>query len=199
MLLQGFTPIYVSAEGYSKDDVGLLMFLMQLGLIAVQYPLGALSDRIDRRYVLMIASLMVAIAASLAIGADPARFIIIVLIFSVWSGATESIYSVANAHANDRADRQYYVSLSSTLLVAWSVSGMVLPGIATVLMPVFGPQIFMYVAIAISLAYFAFVAYRTTRREPAPADETEPHQQLSAQIPLTPELAHLPDDANEDS
>jgi len=199
MLLQGFTPIYVSAEGYSKDDVGLLMFLMQLGLIAVQYPLGALSDRIDRRYVLMIASLMVAITASLAIGADPARFIIIVLIFSVWSGATESIYSVANAHANDRADRQYYVSLSSTLLVAWSVSGMVLPGIATALMPVFGPQIFMYVAIAISVAYFAFVAYRTTRREPAPADETEPHQQLSAQIPLTPELAHLPDDANEDS
>jgi hypothetical protein len=104
---------------------------------------------------------------------------------------------VANAHANDRADRQYYVSLSSTLLVAWSVSGMVLPGIATALMPIFGPKVFMYIAIVISLAYFAFVAYRTTRREPTPPDEIEPHQQLSAQIPLTPELAHLPDELSE--
>ena len=39
--------------------------------------------------------------------------------FAIWSGATETIFAVAKAHANDRADPQYYVSLSSTLLVAW--------------------------------------------------------------------------------
>ena len=38
---------------------------------------------------------------------------------------------MANAHANDRAEPQYYVAVSSTLLVAWSLSGLVLPGVAT--------------------------------------------------------------------
>jgi MFS family permease len=194
MLLQGFGPIYVASEGYSKSDVGLLVFLMQFGLIAVQYPLGALSDRVDRRYALLIACLLIIAAAAIATRASPANFVSIVIIFAIWAGATESIFSIANAHANDRADPEYYVSLSSTLLVAWSVSGLVVPALATALTPVFGAKVFMYLAILIAALYLAFVAYRVTRREPTPQDETEPHQQVSAQAPLSAELAQQPGD-----
>jgi len=194
MLLQGFGPIYVAAEGYSKNDVGTLVFLMQFGMIAVQYPLGALSDRIDRRHVLFISCLLVIVAALVATQASLENFVSIVIIFAVWSGATESIFSIANAHANDRADPEYYVSLSSTLLIAWSVSGLVMPALATALTPIFGAKVFMYLVILIAVLYTGFVAYRVVLREPTPSDEIEPHQQVSAQVPLSAELVQQHDD-----
>ncbi len=194
MLIQGFAPIYVTAEGYGKDEVALLLFLMQFGMIAVQYPLGALSDRIDRRFVLIAASLLVLAMAGIAsrIGTD--AFFWVVVVFAVWTGATESIYAIANAHANDRADPEYYVSLSSTLMIAWSVSALVLPAVATALTPVLGPKAFMTIALVIAGSYALFVLFRVIRREPTPEAETEPYQQISAQAPLTAELAPQPAD-----
>lgn len=140
MLVQGFAPIYAAAESYSKDDIALLMFLMQFGMIAVQYPLGALSDRMDRRFILIAASLIVIASAGIATQLSGVALIWLILVFAIWSGATESIYAVANAHANDRADPQYYVSVSTTLLVAWSISGFVLPALATLFTELVGPR-----------------------------------------------------------
>ena len=104
MLVQGFAPIYAATSGYSKGDIALLMFLMQFGMIAIQYPLGAISDRIDRRYVLIAASVIVVVSAGIATRMDGTSLLWLILVFAVWSGATESIYAVANAHANDRAE-----------------------------------------------------------------------------------------------
>ena len=191
MLVQGFAPIYAAAEGYSQEDIALLLFLMQFGMIGVQYPLGALSDRIDRRLVLILASVIVVGAASVATQMSGAALLWLIVVFGIWSGATESIYAVANAHANDRADPQYYVSLSSTLLIAWSVSGLVLPLLATALTQAMGPSAFMPVAIAVAALYAAFVAWRMARREPVPEEAQEPYQVISAQAPHTPELMPL--------
>jgi MFS family permease len=187
MMVQGFAPIYAATLNYAKNDIALLMFLMQFGMIAVQYPLGALSDRTDRRYVLIAASLIVILGAGMATQTAGADLLWVVLIFALWSGATEAIFAVANAHANDRAEPQYYVALSSTLLVAWSISGLVLPGVATVLTEVVGPRAFMFVAIAIAALYAAFVGFRLLRREPVAAQE--PYQPITAQAPYTPEMS----------
>ena len=192
MLVQGFAPIYAAAEGYSKNEIALLMFLMQFGMIAVQYPLGAISDRTDRRYVLIAAALLVIASAAVATQISGMALVWLILVFAVWGGATESIYAVANAHANDRAEPQYYVSLSSTLLVAWSVSGVILPALATVLTQVAGPRAFMLVAMVVAMLFAVFVTYRLTRREAVAETDQEPYQAISAQAPLTAELSPQP-------
>ena len=191
MLVQGFAPIYAATESFGKNDIALLVFCMQFGMLAIQLPLGVISDRTDRRFVLIAASLLVVVSAGIATQVSGVGLLWLILLFAVWSGATESIYAVANAHANDRADPQYYVSLSSTLLVAWSVSGFVLPGVTTLLMQVSGPQAFMYVAIAIAALYAAFVFYRMTISEAVEQEDTEPYQPISAQAPYTAELSPL--------
>lgn len=194
MLLYGFSPIYLANEGYSREAIGLLLFLMQLGLIAVQYPLGALSDRMDRRYTLIGACLLVVFASLLAALVDVERFWLVVLVFAVWAGATESIYSIANAYANDRAEPDFYVALSSTLLIAWSLSGLVLPAATTALMPVFGTRTFIYLIAGVATLYAGFVIHRLHRRDPVPVDQTEPYQQVSGQLPLSPEFAPAQDE-----
>ncbi len=189
MLLQGFAPIYVADAGYTKADVGLMIFLMQFGLLVVQYPLGALSDRMDRRHVLIAAGIIMLLSASLGYSVDPARFIWLVIILAIWTGATESVFSIANAHANDRADPEYYVSLSSTLLVAWSLSALIMPALATSLIPVLGTRVFMLMSVLLAALYCLFVVYRVFRREPTPLEDAGHYQQVSAQVPLTSELA----------
>ena len=196
MLLQGFGPIYVAEAGYSKSEVGLLIFLMQLGLLVVQYPLGAFSDRVDRRIVLVFACLMVVATALMAYRTSPANFTLLIIVFAAWTGATESLFSVANAHANDRADPQYYVSLSSTLLVAWSLSALIIPAITTALIPVFGTDVFMLLSVSLASLYGGFVLYRMRHRDTTPPEDSGHYQQVSAQVPLTSELAMPGEDAH---
>jgi MFS family permease len=194
LLVQGFAPIYAAAVGFPKADVASLLLLMQLGMIVIQLPLGWLSDRVDRRKILVLAAGLViagAISASRMMGAE---LFWLIVVFALWAGATETIYSVATAHANDRSDPQYYVSLSSTLLIVWSVSGFVLPGLTTALTPLFGPQAFMFVSVGVAVGFALFVTWRVSLREPVSDEETEPFQAISAQIPHTPELAPQPSD-----
>lgn len=180
-----------AAQGYTNDQVALLLFLMQFGMIGVQLPLGALSDRIDRRYVLLIAAAIVAVAAMAATRLDVPAAVWVILVFAIWAGATESIFAAANAHAHDRAAPQFYVTLSSTLIVCRSISGVIMPAVATALTEVAGPRAFIYVAFAIAVAFGLSVAWRVSRRTPVPEDEQAPYQPISAQLPYTAELAPL--------
>lgn len=197
MFVQGFTPIYLAESGAEAEAIGLVLLLMPIGMIVVQYPIGWLSDRIDRRYALLLSAGVVILAAALATQSAGWPLALLVVVFALWSGATESIYSVANAHANDWAEPKDYVALSSTLLIAWSVSGAILPAIATALTEVYGPRVYMTVAIAVAGLFAAFVAFRLTRRKSPPEAAQEPFQQMSAQAPLTPEFSPYAPEAAE--
>lgn len=195
MMVAGFAPIHATASGFSQSQVSLLMVSMQLGTILVQLPFGWISDRTDRRYVLIAASIMVmagGITASLTIGAP---FLVLVAIFMIWGGSTESIYSISSAHANDRAAKADLVALSSSMLFAWSISGFVIPGMATALTAIFGTQAFMYVAVVIAAAFCLFVLWRVSQSPAAHAEAT--FAPMSAQAPLPAELAFSPDAGKE--
>lgn len=183
MVVQGFTPIYAAANRVSQSDVALLMFVMQSGLLFVQYPLGTLSDRIDRRIVLILTCALITGAASAAFFVSFDRFVLLMLVFALWAGAVESVYSIANAHANDRTDPADFVPLASTLLVAWSVSATLVPLGVTALTPVFGEQTFIHAVIMVALAYAGFVALRLRRRGTVPAEARASFELRSAQLP----------------
>jgi len=158
-------------------------------MIAVQMPLGALSDRMDRRIVLIIACVIIVIFALICTRLEGMNLWLMIALFGIWAGATETIYAVATAHANDRAEPQYYVSLSMTMLFAWSASAFILPGATTVLTDLLGVTAYMYVAVVIALSYGLFVAYRIMRKEPVPEEDQEAYEPRAAQAAYAPDLA----------
>lgn len=174
MLAGGFTPIHLSASGYSKNEVALLMFAMPIGTLLVQLPAGWISDRFDRRFVLAGCALISALAATVCGLFDGAPLLVLAAFFVLWDGATESVYSVGNAHAGDRARKEELVELSATLLFAWSVSGFLVPGITTALTSYYGTIAYFPMAIGMSLLLAAFVVWRivqtgvTSRHRQAP-------------------------------
>jgi MFS family permease len=194
MAIAGFAPIHATAKGYSQADVALLLSAMPVGTLILQIPLGWISDRTDRRYVLAGAAALATVAGLLAIGFDGGALMVLVVIYIVWDGAAESIYSLASAHAADRAGKDDMVALSSSLLFAWSLSGFIVPGIVTALSAIYGTQAFIYVAIVIATVFCLFVLWRVATTRAVPATETGSFAPMSAQAPLPVELAYAPED-----
>lgn len=183
MLVTGFAPIHATASGFSQQEVATLLFAMPLGTLLFQIPFGWISDRTDRRYVLVAAGLLVVIAGLAASRFDGSALPIMVAIYVVWSGASESIYSLSSAHASDRASKDDLVALSSSMLFAWSLSGFIVPGLGTVLTAFYGTYAFMYVAIAIGAICTAFVLWRLRMTSAVPARESGSFSPMSAQLP----------------
>jgi MFS family permease len=189
MMIAGFAPIHATAKGFTQQEVATLMFAMPLGTLLFQIPLGWISDRTDRRYVLIAASLLVAVAGIAAARYDAATLTVILIIYVVWSGASESIYSLSSAHANDRASKDDLVALSSSMLFSWSLSGFLIPGLGTALTAAYGTQSFIYVAIIIAISYALFVLWRVLKARPVPSADTGSFAPMTAQAPLPVDLA----------
>lgn len=183
MMVQGFTPIYAAGNQVSQGDIALLMFVMQLGMLFIQYPLGALSDRMDRRLVLVFTCGLIAVMAVVALFASFTHLLLLMIVFAIWAGAVETVYSIANAHANDRTEPEDFVPLASTMLVAWSASATLVPLFVTLVTPGLGPKTFIYAAMAVAVAYGAFVIVRLLGRKPVPGARRDGFEMLSAQVP----------------
>lgn len=160
MAVQGFTPIYATAASLSQQQVATLSLVMQTGLLFVQYPIGMLSDRVDRRAVILLTCTLILLAGLAAIRVDFTQLWLLMVVFALFAGAIESIYSLSNAHANDRASPDHFVPLSSALLIVWSVGATVVPLLITAVSPRFGPQTFIHAILILSLAYALFVISR---------------------------------------
>ncbi len=188
MTLQSFAPIYAGTLSYTPSDIGLLMLMMQMGLLVVQLPMGALSDRIDRRYVLMIVASMSSVLGVVAIVTESSlSFFWLVLLFAIWSGSIETFYSVSSALANDRADPKDFVFLSSTQMVMWSLGAFIVPLSSTILLQFLPVTMFMWLLLGLSAAFAIFVTLRIFVREAVPQDEMENFQYATAQVVNTGE------------
>lgn len=189
MTITGFAPIHATAKGYSQQEVATLLSLMPLGTILLQIPFGWVSDRTDRRYVLVAASALVTAAALLALGLDGMALIWLIPVYMIWSGASESLYSLASAHGSDRAGKEELMTVASGMLFAWSVSGFVVPAFVTLLTAAYGTEAFMTVGVVLAAAYAGFVAWRIAAARPVPKEAAGSFSPMTAQAPLPADLA----------
>lgn len=161
--------VYGVAVGLRPSEAGLLLLAIQAGSLVFQWPLGWLSDKLDRRRV--IAGLFGATALSCAIIVAGSFVALpplgLVLAFGFYGGLALCIYAVCVAHACDLVAPEAIVPTVSSLLVCWAIGATLGPLPATYLMQEFGPQaLFLYVgAICLVLALFVAVRIRVKPRE----------------------------------
>lgn len=178
--LQGVAPVWGVHRGFSTAEIATLMAATQIGGLLCQWPLGWLSDRIDRRWVILGAALCTIVAAIGSIAAGSGSLTLLIALFALWGGMAEAIYPLSVAHANDHAKPQDYVPLAGTLLILWSIGSAAGPLAATVAMERFGPDaLFVYVAVLVG-AFAGFVLWRMARRGRVAAGEAEHFVGLAA-------------------
>ena len=106
-------PLYALQNGFSDAQASGMLVVALIVSALVQYPVGWLSDRTDRRYVVILLSGISALAALwMAVDTAPSR---IVIGFSIIAAVTLPIYSILAAHANDQLQPGQVVSASGTM------------------------------------------------------------------------------------
>ncbi|HWK47556.1 MAG TPA: MFS transporter [Stellaceae bacterium] len=181
-------PAYGTEINIATGDIAILMAAMQIGGLVMQWPLGALSDRIDRRWVMAGASGAVALVSLVVATNTGWSTWILALLLALWGGFALSLYALAIAHANDFADKDQTVSLASTLLMIWALGSVIGPLLATSVMAQVGPAgLFLYSAI-VSLILAGFVLWRRTRRAAVPAEQRAPYAYAPTTSPIANKL-----------
>ncbi|MFZ5789896.1 MAG: MFS transporter [Pseudomonadota bacterium] len=173
----GMGPIYAQAEKLSVFQVSLFMGAAIFGGLLLQWPIGRLSDRFDRRTVLLgvliATTLVFTVNYSLSISgaAELTSLWLLLGLPALFGGGMAVIYPIAVAHAFDYVAKERMVAASSGLLLAWAIGATTGPLVASLLMGRLGaPVLLVYLAI-IAGALALFVHYRMTRRAALPARE----------------------------
>lgn len=169
--LLGMGAVYGAAIGLATDQIALLMSLPYLAVVGTQYPIGFISDRVDRRWVIVGLNLVVALCALAAIMPGPDELPLLLVLFTVYGALAAPVYSLAIAHANDNLPSGKMLGASARLVFVFgmgSVSGPLLVGVA---MDALGPSAFFIIGAAAHFSIAVFAAYRMTRRASVPPEE----------------------------
>lgn len=163
------SPVYAEEIGMSVTDVVTFVSVSIIGGAVMQYPLGYLSDRWSRRGVLLLVSAASAVAAMCVVfvaGTDPWLNFVVVFIFGSFA---MPMFSLAAAHANDRAGTGEFVLVNAALMLFYSFGAIGGPFAAATAMEAFGPQaLFVFSAIVYAL-FIVIIFYRMGVRPAVPA------------------------------
>lgn len=175
-------PVLANARSANVTSAALFMSVAVLGGALAQWPIGRLSDSLDRRHVL-IGVTGAAALASLVIGMLPdlgGPWLVFAFIF----GATLlPSYAVASAHVFDFAERAHFVEVSAGLLLLYGLGSTIGPALAALCMQWLGPTGLLVFIALIQLVLIAFVAQRMTRRQ-APSEADKQSFNLVATAPV---------------
>lgn len=159
-------PIYGVGLGLGMDRVALGLAAIQFGGMVLQLPLAMASDRWGRRLVMIWAAFGTALFSVLAMFAPVDAPLLFLVMIAAWGGAPAVLYSLAIAHANDRAGDHQRVAASSTLLLIWGIGATLGPMIASVGMDFLGTDVLFAFTAALGAALAGFLVWRRLVRQP---------------------------------
>lgn len=164
--------IFASQITGNTDSAAWYMTCGVIGGAICQWPVGLLSDRLDRRRVLACTALGAGVVGALIIliGTKLPE-LSLMLLGALWGGMAFPLYSVAVALTNDRANHNEYVQVSSGLLLLYGVGAVVGPVLAALVMGALGPEGLYIFSAAVHLTLFAYVGIRALDPLPIPIEE----------------------------
>ncbi|WP_128514322.1 MFS transporter [Tabrizicola thermarum] len=163
----GMAAVWGAQEGLSVSQISIFVGALYVGGLLLQYPVGWVSDRMDRRTLIMGLSAVAAAAMALA-AFLPLPFPALVGIAMVLGGITNPVYALLIAYTNDFLPRDQMAGASAGLIFLNGFGAIFGPTATGWMMETTGPSGFF---LFIGLLYVALVGYavfRMTRRA-APA------------------------------
>ena len=166
--LYAMGPVYARGIGLSLAGISTFMAVAILGGVALQWPVGRLSDRFDRRTVITAVTLLAGTTLLLALPSEGGRPAWLMALFFLFGGLSLPLYSLCVAHINDNLAPEQMVGASSALLLANGLGCALGPSLAAFAMTGLGPAGFVLFLAAVHLALGLFALWRMTRRAAVP-------------------------------
>jgi MFS family permease len=112
----GMGAIYASHVLLDVKSISIFMACFLIGGLITQWPIGYISDRVSRRLVMAVISIVAIVGCMAAIALPKGSFAFFASV-SLLGGAAMPMYSICIAYANDRLEPHQIVAASGSLVM----------------------------------------------------------------------------------
>jgi MFS family permease len=168
----GMAPVYGAEAGLSVAQISMFVATFFVGSVILQYPIGWISDRMDRRTLILIVSVIGAAGSVMGMLLGHVFVLLLVSAFVV-GGMSNPLYSLLIAHTNDFLEHEDMAAASGGMIFINGLGAILGPIITGWMMgTTLGPGGFYLFTAVLFVALAIYAAYRATRRASVPVDET---------------------------
>jgi MFS family permease len=167
-------PVYARLSGLDTSAVATFMAVSLLAAVATQYPVGRLSDRMDRRTMIAAVCVLATLSAAALAAFRDMPHALFLLLTALFCGAALTLYSLAVSHVNDHLEPAQMVAASSALLRLNGFGAAVSPILVGGLIEGFGPNAYFVALAALTALLLVYDLWRKKRRRAVPIDLKRP-------------------------
>ncbi|MEN8917441.1 MAG: MFS transporter [Octadecabacter sp.] len=186
----GMTAVYGTQAGLSVAQISLLVSLIYIAALAAQYPIGWISDRMDRR-LLIIGLAALGGAGALLAAMSGGNFYVILIGAALVGGTSNPLYALYIAYANDFLEHEDMAAASAGFIFINGVGAIMGPIILGYVMGQFGAAAFWIVVAILMLAMTTYGVVRVLQRpsDTAVEDQVSYSPVMANASPMAMELA----------
>ncbi|MBI6628977.1 MFS transporter [Pontibaca salina] len=171
--LFGMSAVYGAKVGLTLVQISIFVATFYIGATVIQYPLGWLSDRMDRRALIMVVAGIGGVGSLIGMMLGGHYGMLLLSAFLI-GGLSNPLYSLLIAYTNDYLEHEDMAAASGGLIFVNGLGAIAGPLITGWLMGdgVIGPSgFFLYIAVLL-FALALYAAWRATQRPSVPISET---------------------------
>lgn len=165
--LLGMGAVYAAGVGLAPSQIAVFMGAPMVGGVALQYPIGLLSDRVSRRGIIFAVALAAA-ACALALVVAPAGSVVSYGLMFLVGGFSFPLYSLGIAYTNDWIRPEQATGASASLVMTSGIGAILGPPLAALLITAFGHGQYFVALVLAHGAVAAYVGWRIVFRDPLP-------------------------------
>ena len=164
-------PVFAQGDSAEVSTVAIFMSVAVIAGAVGQWPFGRMSDRMDRRRVILVVSVGGMCAGIVLALLSPSLESWLLLSAFAYGLFAFPLYSLCVAHTNDFADESKYVEVACGLLLVYAIGAVAGPIAASVFMRfIGGGGLFAFTAL-VHFGLIFYVIHRLRQREVSPAAE----------------------------
>jgi len=168
----GMAAVYGAEAGLSIAQISTFVATFYIAALLVQYPLGWLSDRMDRRLLILAVSAACAIGALIGMLFGGVFTLLLVAAFVV-GGTSNPLYSLLIAYTNDFLEHDDMAAAAGGMVFINGLGAVFGPIITGWMMGVVGPSGFFLFITILCAIMVAYAAYRMTQRAAPSVEDTD--------------------------
>jgi len=155
----GMGPIFAQKIGLNTAGISVFMTAIMTGTLVLHWPIGRLSDRIDRRVVIALVTLTNGIICFGFASWNTSSLKVLLPVAFLLGGFGQPLYALCVAHANDNISTDEILSTASSLLLVFSFGSSLGPFFASLIMGQIGPKGLFLLLGLLYLFLFLFTLY----------------------------------------
>jgi MFS family permease len=155
--------VYGSRVGLTVGEISLFVSTIYISALVLQYPIGWLSDRMDRRLLIIWVSLLGG-AGSLVAFLIPDSFALILVSGAIVGGTSNPLYALLIAYTNDYLEKDDMAAASGGLLFINGLGAITGPLTVGLMMDTIGNNGFWLFTATLMFGVGFWGIYRSTQR-----------------------------------